>query len=85
VGLSPKSDWDAVQADAYVDTLNDLRQHFTPYFQEKDENKKKEIKDNIVDKEGPFYLSKFEKIIKDNNGTLIKDQVGILCPRLGAE
>jgi len=74
-GLEPKSEWDSVQADALIDSLTDLRILFASAHHEKDEDMKKEKVDNILEKESPFYLSKFDKIIGENNGTLIKDQV----------
>jgi len=75
-GLEPKSEWDSVQADSLVDTLTDLRLLFSAAIHEKDPAKKKEQIENILKNESPSYFSKFDKIIKENNGTIVKDQVG---------
>lgn len=68
VGLVGKNDLEDLEIDAIADTQNDLRLKFTQFFLEKDENQKAKYKDALVNEILPFYLEKFEKLVKENGG-----------------
>nr|AVT42184.1 glutathione S-transferase s5 [Lissorhoptrus oryzophilus] len=68
VGLTGQSEWEALQCDVLVDTLGDLQDSVMKAVKEPDPIKREEIKARVTKEELPFYLSKFEKIVKDNGG-----------------
>ncbi|KAJ3663079.1 hypothetical protein Zmor_007388 [Zophobas morio] len=66
--LAGENEWENLEIDAVVDTLNDMKSKLSPIFAEKDEAKKKVLieaakKDTIA-----FYLPRLEAIVKKNKG-----------------
>ncbi|XP_044269512.1 glutathione S-transferase-like [Tribolium madens] len=68
VKLAGNDDWENLEIDAIVDTINDLRLKVSAYFYEKDEAKKQTILENVNKEVLPFYLKRFEEIVKKNKG-----------------
>ncbi|XP_017777598.1 PREDICTED: glutathione S-transferase-like [Nicrophorus vespilloides] len=67
-GLAGKDEWEAMQCDALVDALGDLKQVLWQLRTEQDPIKKEERKAKLMRETIPYYLSKFEKIVSENNG-----------------
>ncbi|CAG9761714.1 unnamed protein product [Ceutorhynchus assimilis] len=75
-GLLGKNDWEALEADVLIDTMADLKKHVTPIFYAQSEEKKLELKKELLEKHLPFYLEKFEKIAASNPaGFLVGSEV----------
>ncbi|GJQ67272.1 hypothetical protein Trydic_g15972 [Trypoxylus dichotomus] len=70
VKLVGDSNWEALEIDAIVDTVNDLRAKIGLYHYEQDEAIKESRKGPLFDETIPFYIEKLENIAKDNNGHL---------------
>jgi len=70
IGLAGANEWESLQVDSVVDTINDLRQKIVAVrFEENEETKK--VKTVTLETETiPFYLNKLEEIAKENNGHL---------------
>ncbi|XP_060535714.1 glutathione S-transferase-like isoform X2 [Cylas formicarius] len=67
-GLAGKSDWEALQSDVLVDTLEDLKMSMMGPMREQDPIRKEEQKVKVMKEVVPYYLSKFEKIVSENGG-----------------
>ncbi|XP_065161108.1 glutathione S-transferase-like [Atheta coriaria] len=74
-GLTGKDEMEALQCDALVDTLGDLKQVLWQLRTETDPIKKEERKAKLMRETIPFYLSKFEKIVAENNGFSVGDSI----------
>ncbi|XP_044269426.1 glutathione S-transferase-like [Tribolium madens] len=70
VKLVGNDDWENLEIDAIVDTINDLRLKHAAWFYEQDEAKKKVIIENIKKDTLPYYLPRLEEIVKKNKGYL---------------
>ncbi|CAK9820777.1 Glutathione S-transferase [Anthophora plagiata] len=68
--LYGKTDDEAYEIDATVDTIEDLRVAFSQYHWEKDEAQKEKLK-AVVDAKRPEYLQKLEEQVKKNGGYLV--------------
>ncbi|CAG9767959.1 unnamed protein product [Ceutorhynchus assimilis] len=67
-GLAGKNEWEELQCDVLVDTLGDLQASVTQVMKEPDPIKREEVRAKVTKEELPFYLSKFEKTVKENGG-----------------
>lgn len=74
-GLAGKDEWEALQCDALVDTLGDLKQVLWQLRTEQDPIKKEERKAKLMKETIPFYLSKFEKMVAENNGLTVGTEI----------
>jgi len=70
VGLAGANDWENLQIDSVVDTINDLRQKIAAVHFEADEAIKQKKKETLIAETVPFYLGKLEEIAKENKGHL---------------
>jgi len=70
VGLAGANDWENLQIDSAVDTINDLRQKIAAVHFEADEALKLTKRETLLNETVPFYLSKLEELAKANNGHL---------------
>lgn len=86
VKLVGNNEWEDLQIDSIVDTINDFRGsmcvlwklerdtliilflEFASYFYVNDESIKEALKGPVLKDVVPYYLEKFEKITKENNG-----------------
>nr|XP_022915699.1 glutathione S-transferase-like [Onthophagus taurus] len=68
--IAGADDWEALEIDSIVDTVNDFRQKIGAYHYEQDEAVKEAKKGPLFKETIPYYLEKFEKIAKDNDGHL---------------
>ncbi|KAI4470936.1 glutathione s-transferase [Holotrichia oblita] len=67
--LVGKNDWEDLEIDAIVDTINDIRQKITQYYFETDAELKKKQKEGPLFKETiPYYFERLENIAKENSG-----------------
>nr|QVK45132.1 GSTs1 [Pagiophloeus tsushimanus] len=74
-GLAGKNEWEALQCDVLVDTLGDLQDSVMQVMREPDPIKREEIRARVTKEELPFYLSKFEKIVKENGGFSVGNDI----------
>ncbi|KAJ3663489.1 hypothetical protein Zmor_007746 [Zophobas morio] len=70
VGLAGKDDWENLEIDAIVDTINDLRLKLLAIHFEKDEEKKKTLLETAAKETIPYYITRLETIVQQNNGHL---------------
>ncbi|KAG8223843.1 hypothetical protein J437_LFUL007864 [Ladona fulva] len=69
--LNGANDWEDLQIDMTVDTMNDLRSSFTSCFKEENEERKEELKKVLFEETVPFYLKKFDEQVKENSGYFV--------------
>ncbi|XP_050495876.1 glutathione S-transferase-like [Bombus huntii] len=62
---------DALICEVLVDTLEDLEQDICYYRMEEDPEKKEARKNQLLNETIPFYLTKFDQIIGENEGYII--------------
>ncbi|KAJ8924704.1 hypothetical protein NQ315_000855 [Exocentrus adspersus] len=74
-GLAGQSEWESLQCDVLIDTLGDLKQALSQFRMEQDPIKKEEKKAKLMKETIPFYLSKFEKHLSENNGLLVGSEI----------
>ncbi|XP_037032093.1 glutathione S-transferase-like [Bradysia coprophila] len=70
VGLAGADDWENLQIDSAVDTINDLRQKMAAVHFEADEAVKLKKRETLLNETVPFYLGKLEELAVNNNGHL---------------
>lgn len=70
VQLAGNDDWENLEIDAIVDTINDLRLKLIKYGYEKDEKIKTEVGGPLFNEILPFYMEKLDKIAETNGGYL---------------
>ncbi|XP_011165643.1 glutathione S-transferase-like [Solenopsis invicta] len=69
-GLAGKDDWEALEIDATVDTIHDLRASIAAYSYEKNEEAKAE-KHQYAKEAVPYYLERLDAQVKKNDGYLV--------------
>ncbi|KAJ8948970.1 hypothetical protein NQ318_022994 [Aromia moschata] len=74
-GLAGKDEWESLQCDVLIDTLGDLKQAISQIRLEQDPIKKEEKKAILLKETIPFYLSRFDKHLSENNGYLVGSEV----------
>lgn len=90
-GIAGKDDWEAYQIDTVVDSITDFRLRmllflkrnrdlwgftdYTAYFREKDEKLKAVKFEQCLKEHNPYYLSRLEKIVVENNGFFVNGKV----------
>ncbi|KAK6633935.1 hypothetical protein RUM44_004542 [Polyplax serrata] len=74
-GLAGKSDWDALEADAVVDTITDFRLQYSAYFKAPNEEAKAKQLEDVRNIHNPNFLSKFEEKVKKNGGHFVNNQL----------
>ena len=70
-GLGGRNDLENAEIAGFLDLFDDFLKKIYPYFMEKDETKKAEIKKNIEDNEVPKYADLLEKIVNSTSGNFI--------------
>ncbi|KAK7864991.1 hypothetical protein R5R35_004955 [Gryllus longicercus] len=75
VGLAGADDWEAVQIDAVVDTITDFRSKIQNYFYDSDPVSKEKKKGSLFKETIPFYLPKFEELVKNNGGYFVNGKL----------
>ncbi|KAJ3663472.1 hypothetical protein Zmor_007731 [Zophobas morio] len=70
VKLVGDDDWENLEIDAIVDTLDDLRQKVVTIFFEQDETKKEVLRQTVIKEHCPYYYSRLEKVVQKNGGHL---------------
>ncbi|XP_071440034.1 uncharacterized protein [Hetaerina americana] len=73
--LTGGSDWDDLQCDMIVDTVNDLRTQVVALFREKDEKKKEEMTKTLKSETIPYYLSRLDAEVKKNSGHFVNGKL----------
>ncbi|KAJ3663478.1 hypothetical protein Zmor_007736 [Zophobas morio] len=71
VKLVGDDDWENLEIDAIVDTINDIRLKVFPIFMEKDEAKKKALIETLKNDTFGFYLPRLEAEVQKNKGYLV--------------
>ncbi|KAF5279374.1 hypothetical protein FQA39_LY05484 [Lamprigera yunnana] len=71
VKLNGSDDWEDLQIDAIVDTINDFRGKLALYHYEKDEIMKEKRKALLFDETLPYYLERLEQLAKTNKGHFV--------------
>lgn len=74
-GLAGKDDWEALEIDATVDTINDLRSKMATYHYEQDEAVKQTKYDLALKETLPFYLERLDAQVKNNGGYFVGGKV----------
>ncbi|EFN78063.1 glutathione S-transferase [Harpegnathos saltator] len=69
-GLAGKDDWEAMEIDATVDTIHDLRQKIGAYHYESDENAKA-AKHKVAEEQVPYYLERLDAQVQKNGGYFV--------------
>ncbi|KAL1139557.1 hypothetical protein AAG570_006540 [Ranatra chinensis] len=69
-GLGGKNDWEDLQIDIAVETLHDFRAAVGNYFYDADETSKEKKKEPLMSETVPYYLKKFDELVKENGGYL---------------
>ncbi|XP_018560985.1 glutathione S-transferase [Anoplophora glabripennis] len=75
VKLVGKDDWEDLEIDATVDTINDLRLKIAFYFFETNEKIKLELAGPLYNETIPFYLEKLDAQVKKNNGYFVNGRL----------
>ncbi|VEN61543.1 unnamed protein product [Callosobruchus maculatus] len=70
VKLVGKDDWEDLEIDAAVDTVNDLRQKLAVYHYENDEKIKQEKGEVVFKEQLPYYLERLNAQAEKNGGHL---------------
>ncbi|CAG9831216.1 unnamed protein product [Diabrotica balteata] len=70
IKLVGSNDWEDLEIDAAVDTINDLRAKIAAYHYENDPAVKETRKQPLFKEILPFYLEKLEAQVEKNNGYL---------------
>ncbi|XP_066908936.1 glutathione S-transferase isoform X1 [Halyomorpha halys] len=73
--LAGKDDWEALQIDVAVDTLHDMRQAIANYWYDDNEESKSKKHGPLINEILPFYLSKFDELVKENKGYLANSEL----------
>ncbi|XP_018334282.1 glutathione S-transferase-like [Agrilus planipennis] len=68
VKLTGENDWEDLEIDSIVDTINDFRQKIALYHYESDTSVKESRKEILFKETIPYYMERFETIAKNNNG-----------------
>ncbi|XP_045462158.1 glutathione S-transferase isoform X2 [Harmonia axyridis] len=68
VKLAGNDDWENLEIDSIVETINDLRQCIGKYHYESDEKVKERERAILFNEKMPFLLDRLENVAKDNNG-----------------
>ncbi|EFN62035.1 Glutathione S-transferase [Camponotus floridanus] len=72
--LYGSNELEAMEIDATVDSIDDLRQALSTYYWEKDPALKEKLK-GIAFEKLPFYLDKFEAQVKKNGGYFVNGKL----------
>ncbi|KAJ8688176.1 hypothetical protein QAD02_023971 [Eretmocerus hayati] len=73
-GLTGKDDLEALEVDATVDTIHDLREKLAKYHYETNEEAKAE-KLELIKELVPFYIERFDEQVKENGGYFVGGDV----------
>ncbi|KAG7213603.1 hypothetical protein KM043_002856 [Ampulex compressa] len=68
--LLGKTDLDALEIDATANALHDFRKQVALFYRETDPVIKSKKKDEVMTNVVPYYLNKFEELVKNNGGYL---------------
>ncbi|XP_023248019.1 glutathione S-transferase [Copidosoma floridanum] len=69
-GLAGKNDWEALEIDAAVDTIHDVRAKLGAYHYESNaEAKAQKLK--VIEEVVPFYIGRLNEQVKSNGGYLV--------------
>lgn len=74
-GLSGKNNWENLQIDMTADSFLDFKTHVVDLFFEKEKEVKKKKLLVMQNETVPFYLERFDKIIKENGGYFALDKL----------
>ncbi|GJQ79484.1 hypothetical protein Trydic_g16337 [Trypoxylus dichotomus] len=68
--LTGRNEWEDLEIDAIVDTVNDLRQKVGAYYFESNPEHKERLKETLFNETIPFYMERLENIAQENSGYL---------------
>nr|AAR84628.1 glutathione S-transferase [Gryllotalpa orientalis] len=75
VGLAGADDWEALQIDATVDTITDMRLKIANYHYDNDAASKEKKKEPLMKETIPYYMPKFEEQVKRNGGYFVNNKL----------
>ncbi|KAI4470694.1 glutathione s-transferase [Holotrichia oblita] len=78
VGLTGDNNWEDLEIDAMVDTINDLRIKLSGIYEEKNEKRKQDLKTTHLTETIPFYLERLNNIAEKNGGFLVAGKCFVL-------
>nr|CAD7259031.1 unnamed protein product [Timema shepardi] len=70
-GLAGKDDWENLEIDTIVDTFTDFRTQIGSYHYDDNEASKEKKKGPLLNETVPFYLKKFDEVVKNNGGYFV--------------
>ncbi|KAL1139717.1 hypothetical protein AAG570_006695 [Ranatra chinensis] len=70
-GIAGKNDKESLEIDMIVDTFQDFRMEIVKLMQEQDPEAKEKKKETLIKETVPYYLAKFDEVIKNNGGHLV--------------
>ncbi|XP_014273946.2 glutathione S-transferase [Halyomorpha halys] len=73
--LAGRNDWEALQIDVAVDTLHDMRQAIADYWYDDNVELRAKKHGPLINEILPFYLRKFDELVKENNGYLANGEL----------
>ncbi|XP_067008892.1 glutathione S-transferase [Anabrus simplex] len=74
-GLAGKDDWEAMQIDAIIDTITDLRTRLANVHYDEDPVSKERNREPLMKETVPFFMSRFEDEVKSNNGYFVNGKL----------
>ncbi|TGZ53160.1 glutathione S-transferase-like [Temnothorax longispinosus] len=72
--LYGSDDFEAMEIDAAVDSMDDIRQALSLYYWQQDPALKEKLKETAFEK-WPYYLDKFEEQVKKNGGYFVNGKL----------
>nr|WEU39138.1 glutathione S-transferase [Saccharina japonica] len=76
-GLFPTDDFEAAKCDAAIELSTDFYAQGVPYFSEKDETRKLEMRKNMVENFFPTWLKNIEKHLSKTEGVYFGDKMTV--------
>nr|CAD7455974.1 unnamed protein product [Timema tahoe] len=70
-GLAGKDDWENLEIDTIVDTFTDFRTQIGSYHYDDNEASKEKKKAPLLNETLPYYLKRFDEIVKNNGGYFV--------------
>ncbi|KAI4470911.1 glutathione s-transferase [Holotrichia oblita] len=70
IKIAGNNNWEDLELDALVDTLVDLLQKVSNFYNTKDQQQREQLEKSVLNETIPFYLARFEEIAKKNFGFL---------------
>ncbi|KAK7863745.1 hypothetical protein R5R35_011148 [Gryllus longicercus] len=74
-GLAGENNWEGLQIDAVVDTIQDLRIAFADFMYAENKTVKAQKKEKLINETLPFYLSRLDEQVEINGGYFVNNKL----------